>query len=383
MSIEAEFQKLFAGRPEVWRAPGRVNLMGEHTDYTGGLVLPVALSWEAQVAAAAREDSILRMTSEAFRETVEFSISEMPVHRQGHWSDYVLGVAHQLRRRDLLSQGADLLIRSTVPVGAGLSSSAALEVAVASALLGLAGATLSRLDLAKLCQDAEVGFVGTQCGIMDMFVSLTARADHATLIDCTRLESRFVPLPGNLTILVIDSGVRHALASGEYNQRRASCEEGLHLLQREGVAAESLAELSGLALEKHAEVLGPLLHRRLRHVVSENARVRATAQALEAGNLETLGRLFAESQLSLRDDYEVSCSELDLLCAIAARHEAVIGARMTGGGFGGSVVVLTRSSAGLGASILKAYRDASGLRGAVLEVVAASGASRLPHSLKN
>jgi galactokinase len=268
-------------------------------------------------------------------------------------------------------------------VGAGLSSSAALEVAAASALLGLAGKTISNLELAKLCQDAEVGFVGTKCGIMDMFVSITAREKHATLIDCGKLEARFVPLPEDLTVLVVDTGVRHQLASGEYNQRRASCEEGLRLLQKQGLALEALGELSLPALESCEEVLGPLLYRRLHHVVSENARVAATVEALEAGKIEALQPIFAQSHASLRDDYEVSCPELDLLCEIAASHAAVLGVRMTGGGFGGSVVVLTRSPEGLGASILKAYSEASGLPGAILEVAAAAGASRLPQPIKN
>lgn len=383
MSIATEFRERFGAPAEVWRAPGRVNLIGEHTDYTGGFVLPIALPWETQVAAAAREDPTLRIFAEAYQETVSFSLAEMPEHRQGHWSDYILGVAHQLRARKMLPTGADLLIRSTVPVGAGLSSSAALEVAAASALLGLAGKTISNLELAKLCQDAEVGFVGTKCGIMDMFVSITAREKHATLIDCGKLEARFVPLPEDLTVLVVDTGVRHQLASGEYNQRRASCEEGLRLLQKQGLALEALGELSLPALESCEEVLGPLLYRRLHHVVSENARVAATVEALEAGKIEALQPIFAQSHASLRDDYEVSCPELDLLCEIAASHAAVLGVRMTGGGFGGSVVVLTRSPEGLGASILKAYSEASGLPGAILEVVAAAGASRLPQPIKN
>ncbi|MDG1401109.1 MAG: galactokinase [Candidatus Binatia bacterium] len=383
MSIVAKFRERFAAPAGVWRAPGRVNLIGEHTDYTGGLVLPIALPWETQVAAAARADGTLRVFAEAYQETVEFSLSTMPEQRQGHWSDYVLGVAHQLRRRKMLSTGADLLIESTLPPGAGLSSSAALEVAVASALLSLSEETLSNLELAKLCQEAEAGFVGTACGIMDMFVSITARERHATLIDCQQLTSRFVPLPEDLTILVVDTGVRHQLASGEYNQRRASCEEGLRRLRAEGLALVALADLPLADLERHEAVLGTLLYRRLRHVVSENARVRATVAALEAGNLDALRPLFAQSQASLRDDYEVSCPELDLLCEIATNQPGVLGARLTGGGFGGSVVVLTRSPGGLGDAILKAYRESAGLPGSVLEVVASPGASRLPLTAKN
>jgi len=377
MSMEEEFRKRFGTLPIVWRAPGRVNLIGEHTDYNGGLVLPIALPWETRVAGAPREDGVLRVFAETYDETVEFSLFELPGGPRGHWSDYVLGVAHELQRRELLPAGADLWIQSTIPAGAGLSSSAALEVAVASTLLELAEKQLSRLDLARLCQAAEVGFVGTECGIMDMFVSLTAREKHATLIDCRRLESRFVPLPDDLTVLVVDTGVRHELASGEYNQRRASCNEGLAGLQEAGVAIEVLADLSLPVLENHAHVLSPLVFRRLRHVVTENARVVETVAALEAGRLERLASLFAQSQASLRDDYEVSCKELDLLCEIAGRQEGVLGARMTGGGFGGSVVVLTRNPEGLGESIGNAYAQAAGVRTSVLHVVAATGASRL------
>ena len=381
--MEAKFGERFGSEPKVWRAPGRVNLIGEHTDYNGGLVLPIALPWETRVAGAVRKDPILRVFAETYGETVELPLASLPEQRRGHWSDYVVGVGRELQRRSMLPTGADLWIRSTIPVGAGLSSSAALEVSVASALLGLAGKELSGLELARLCQDAEVGFVGTECGIMDMYVSITARQGHATLIDCHRLESRFVPLPEDLTVLVVDSGVRHELASGEYNLRRASCLEGLGCLQDRGVDIEVLAELSLPVLESHADVLDPLVYRRLRHVVTENDRVVATVKALETGSLAALTSLFAQSQASLRDDYEVSCPQLDMLCDIARQHAAVLGARTTGGGFGGSVVVLTQSPEGLGASILKAYREASGMAGRVLEVVAAEGASQLPPPSKN
>lgn len=323
------FKARFGERPHIFQAPGRVNLIGEHTDYNDGFVLPAAIEFSTLAAVAPRADRILLAHSENFSETAELDLDSSAPHPRGHWSDYVLGVAVMLQREGFRLHGANLLIRSDVPAGAGLSSSAALEVAVALAVLP---EPIERTRLAKLCQQAEHEFARVQCGIMDQFIACHARAGNALLLDCRSLEYRHVPLPPGVKIVIANSMVRHALASGEYNRRRAECAEAAAYF-RKSLRDVSLAELT------HAP-LPEIVWRRARHVVTENARVLLAYAALQSGDLAAFGKLMYESHVSLRDDYEVSCAELDTLVEIAGEVAGVYGSRMTGGGFGGCTVSL-------------------------------------------
>jgi len=340
--LEKAFISLFGGSPRIFRAPGRVNLIGEHTDYNDGFVMPAAIAFFTWVAAVPRGDRKVVVNSQNFSEQLEFDLDRVQRRRGHHWGDYVVGVARILETGGHRIPGANLLIRGSVPIGAGLSSSASLEVAVGAALLDLAGKTADLKEIALLCQRAENEFVGARCGIMDQFVVSHGREGKALLLDCRSLEHKLLPLSGAPCLVICNTMVRHSVASGEYNTRRAECDEGVRLLAkyRPGIKA-----LRDVGLPEFAELVGglpPTVMRRCRHVISENARVEESALALERGDLEIFGKLMAESHASLRDDFEVSCQELDLMVELASKVEGVYGARMTGGGFGGCTVNLVR-----------------------------------------
>jgi len=342
------FRARFGGTPRVYRAPGRVNLIGEHTDYNDGFVLPAALALSCWVAAALRDDGRMVVRSEDLGKEYEWDVASTDATPAHSWSDYVQGVALMFgralgKKRDTGDQdmrGVSILIQSDVPMGAGLSSSAAIEVAVARALIDLAGAPMEPTEVARLCQRAENEFVGARCGIMDQFIACHARLGHALLLDCRSLESRPVSLPSHVRLVACNTMVRHSIASGEYNRRRAECEEGVKELARRLPGLRSLRDLDLAVLDREGRELPDTIRRRCRHVVSENARVDRAARALEEGDLEIVGALMADSHRSLRDDYEVSCAELDLMVGLARETSGVYGARMTGGGFGGCTVNL-------------------------------------------
>jgi galactokinase len=345
--VRRVFRELFgAGRVRCFRAPGRVNLIGEHTDYNGGFVLPMAIDRAATVAAAPRADRRVRAHSVNLGETAEFDLDRPGRVRRGLWLDYVEGVARSLLQRGARLGGADLVVSSDVPAGAGLSSSAALEVSTGMALAAVSGAQVGALELALAGQEAEHTYVGTKCGIMDQLTATRGRAGHALLIDCRTLEATPIPLDTSETAVVIcDTHVRHELASSAYNERRADCERGVELLREVLPNVEALRDVTVADLERYGARLPETVRRRCRHVVTENARTLAAAEALRAGRTDELGRLMWQSHDSLRDDYEVSCAELDALVEIAAGVSGVAGARMTGGGFGGSTVNLVRPRA--------------------------------------
>jgi galactokinase len=340
--LRETFRRLFGGgEPRCFRAPGRVNLIGEHTDYNGGFVLPMALDRGTTVAAAPRADRRVRAHSVNLDDTAEFDLDRPGAARRGAWFDYVEGVAQSLVRRGARLRGADLVIESDVPAGAGLSSSAALEVSAGMALVAVSGQRVSLEELALVGQEAEHTYVGTMCGIMDQLTAACGREGHALLIDCRTLETTPIPLDTSETAVVVcDSRVKHELASSAYNERRADCERGVELLGRVLPAVAALRDVSVEDLQRYGHLLPETVLRRCRHVVTENARTLAAAEALRAGSVEGLGRLMWQSHESLRDDYEVSCAELDGLVEIAAGVPGVAGARMTGGGFGGSTVNL-------------------------------------------
>ncbi|MBX3278391.1 MAG: galactokinase [Acidobacteria bacterium] len=342
--LSAEFEARFGRRPRIFSAPGRVNLIGEHTDYNDGLVLPMAIDRRTYVCAAPREDNRIRAVSKAYPHAVEFEIdAHLPVIDD--WGSLVRGVAAHFLREGRRITGADLLIASEVPVGAGLSSSAAFGIGVGYALLSVAGEMIDPVDLAETIQRAEQEYRGARCGIMDQYISCFGIAGHALLIDCRSLEYRAVPIPADRTrIVVCDTMVRHNLALGEYNARRAECEFGVELLASQRSEIASLRDATMSDLDAAQTLLPEHVYRRCRHVIAENERTDTAARALEAGNLEIFGQLMYESHASLRDDYEVSCRELDLLVEAARVCNGVYGARMTGGGFGGSVVAMVETA---------------------------------------
>ncbi len=334
-----------AGGVRVFRAPGRVNLIGEHTDYNLGFVLPIALDLACYVAAADVPDGFLRVYSEEKRESREWRAQDIGSLEPSHdWSDYVAGVARELVRADYHIAPKSLLIRSTVPEGSGLSSSAALEVSSALALLG--DQPMDPLSLAQLCRGAEVRFVGMPCGIMDQYVSVFAREHAALQIDCRSLESQAVDLPDGIEIIAVNTMVKHALGQSAYKQRTEECAAAIEMLRRLDPMVRSLRDVTVALLETAAPSMPHAIARRARHVVTENERVGRFVGASRRGDLELMGRLMAESHASLRQDYEVSCPELDFLVDTSLGITGVLGARMTGGGFGGCTVNLLRRGAG-------------------------------------
>ncbi len=379
MSLADSFRQLFGQPPRLFRAPGRVNLIGEHTDYNDGFVMPAAIELYCQVAIAGREDRRLAIRSENLQETAEVDLDQSQPQRRKRWSDYVQGVAVVLEQSGYRLRGANLLIHSEVPIGSGLSSSAAVEVAGGLALLANSGVELNRLDLARLCQRAENEFVGARCGIMDQFTACFGQAKHALLLDCRSLEYRPLPLPAGVELVICDSGVRHELAGGEYNARRAQCEAGVRALARHQPGVRALRDATLEDLERNRSELGEVIYRRCRHVVTENARALQAAAALERGDLREFGRLMGESHRSLRFDYEVSCPELDLLVDLAGNQKGVYGARLTGAGFGGCTINLVEAAQveAVRHSVSRSYQEATGRMAGIYVSEAASGAGEV------
>lgn len=341
--LKQKFVETYGGEPRLFSAPGRVNLIGEHTDYNGGFVLPMAIEYRTTVAAAAREnDRLILVRSLNFNEEYEIDLNQPEQRRRGSWLDFVEGVARVLEREERIKlRGANLLISSDVPTGAGLSSSAALEISVGSALAGVSNQTIDKVRLALAGQAAEHEFVGTNVGIMDQYISALAEKGHALLIDCRSLEAEQVPFDSDdLAVVICNSNVKHELASSEYNARRRECERGVEILREFLPEIKQLRDVSREDFERYESNLPDIIRKRCRHVVSEIERTLRGVQALKKNDFAEFGRLMRLSHISLRDDYQVSCAELDALVEIAESCEFVFGARMTGGGFGGSTVNL-------------------------------------------
>lgn len=326
-----------------FRAPGRVNLIGEHTDYNDGFVMPAAIDFSTTVTVTPRADRVVTVFSHNFSETAEFDLDDLNPKPARHWSDYVRGVAVTLERAGHRLNGATLRVNGEVPIGSGLSSSAAIEVATALALLENSGLSLNRVELARICQRAENEFVGMHCGIMDQFISCCGQEGKALLLDCRSLEYKLLPLPEEARLVICNTMVKHELAAGEYNKRRTECEAGVNHFAKGRPAVRALRDVTEFELEAARADLPELVYRRCRHVITENARVLEAASALEQGDLDRFGELMEQSHRSLREDYEVSCAELDLLVLLAQRVRGVFGARMTGGGFGGCTVNLVNA----------------------------------------
>ncbi len=358
------FNEKFGGAPSLFRAPGRVNLIGEHTDYNDGFVMPAALEMSTWVAI--RKAPGRRVSAHALlvNETVTFDLDEADPKRRGQWADYVRGVAVMLERAGHRLGGAEMTIGSDVPLGAGLSSSAALEVAVGAAMLGVSGRNLDLTQLALIAQQAENEFIGMRCGIMDQFISCHGKAGHALMLDCRSLDYRLAPMNPSAKLVICNSMVHHAHAGGEYNLRRKDCELGVEELSKVIDGVRALRDVTPAQLERHRNVLPETTYRRCRHIVTENERVLRSLAALNAGDLKLFGRLMNQSHASMRDDFEITCKELDILADLAWKTPGVLGSRMTGGGFGGCTVSLVEAEAveRFIADVPRAYEAATGIK---------------------
>ena len=337
--VLASFRREFGEPAVVVRSPGRVNLIGEHTDYNQGFVLPAAVDRGITMALRARSDRRYVLHALDLGQRLEGDLMPLAPHPE-RWPNYLLGVLDQLQKAGHRLGGFELVYGGDLPMGAGMSSSAALECGLAFALNELFGLGLDRLTLAKLSQAAEHSFVGVKCGIMDQMASLMSRKDHVMMLDCRDLSCRFVPFHSSVTITLCDTQVARALAESGYNQRRSQCEAGVALLRKHAPAVHSLRDVSLELLDSHRAELDPIVSRRCRYVIEENGRVVAACQALEQGDLKTLGHLMNQSHRGLSRDYEVSCPELDVLAEAAAALPGVLGARMMGAGFGGCTINL-------------------------------------------
>jgi galactokinase len=371
IDIIQEFEEIFGCPPAtVVRAPGRVNLIGEHTDYNDGYVLPVAIDRSILVAAAPRPDRQVVLHALDFDQQAEFSLDDIRHDAQHPWSNYQRGVAFFLQKRGFELPGVNAVISGDIPVGSGLSSSAAVEVAAAYTWQVLSGFPLNRVELALLCQQAENEFVGMKCGIMDQFISALGQRDHALLIDCRTLEHEGVKLRVGessscppATIVVCDTMKRRGLVDSEYNARRRECEEGVRLLRKHLPEIKALRDVSPAQFERYKGDLPEVVRRRCRHIVYENERVLQSVGALRGNDLATFGRLMNESHVSLRDDYQVSCQELNVMVEAAWRAEGVYGSRLTGAGFGGCTVSLVSREAveRFRAQVAAEYQAATGI----------------------
>ena len=372
------FAQRFGGRPEgLAAAPGRVNLIGEHTDYNDGFVMPMAIDRHAVVAWRRRPDRVLRAHSVTFAEAAGTSLEELAPAPGRGWFAYVAGAAWALEREGLRLPGLDLVVDGTVPVGAGLSSSAALEVAVARACCAAAGAGWDPVRMALACQRAEHEFVGTRCGVMDQFAAACSRAGCALLLDCRSLATEAVPLPPGATVVVMDTGASRALAGSAYNARRASCQRAVEALRHDAPHVRTLRDVTLEQLEACRSQLDETTWRRARHVVEEIERPRALADSLRHGDLRLAGRLMDASHQSLRTLYDVSSAELDHIVSLARAHAGCFGARMTGAGFGGCAIALVQEGAAADfiATVEAAYNAAGGPTGTLFACRPVAGAS--------
>jgi galactokinase len=364
----------------LFRAPGRVNLVGEHTDYSGGFCMPAAINFETRIAASPRSDRRLKLRSVEFGETVEIDLDAPLPERKNHWSSYCLGVLWSLREAGFDTPGAALTITGDVPQGAGLSSSASLEVATATALLGLAGATIPGPQLAKICQRAENDFVGAPCGIMDQFISANGRQGSALILDTRALTFELAPIPQHLRLVIANSMVKHSVAEGgEYALRRREVEEAAATIAAHNPTVQELRDATLADLEACKPRLSEAAYKRARHVISDSQRVLDGLALLRAGDIAAFGQLLNAAHASYRDDFEASCAECDLLQQIGSEQPGCYGSRLTGGGFGGCVVNLVEADAAerFAETLRTRYLDQTGIRAEVYLCSTADGAGEI------
>ena len=369
----------FGVAERAFQAPGRVNLIGEHTDYTGGLVMPAAIDFNTVAVVGPTKGGRSVIHSVDFKKEFEFDASALPEKAKHDWTDYPAGVLWSLKQSGVVTPQFTMTLQGDVPLGAGLSSSASIEVAVALAALALAGKSMALTDVALACKKAENGFVGAQSGIMDQYIACCGVKDHALVIDTRDLGSRAVPLPSDVRLVICNSMVKHSHAGGEYNERRAEVEEGSRALR---AANPDIHELRDARLEDLEEARGSMSENaflRCRHIITENVRVEEAATALAAGDMKRMGELMAEAHASYRDDFAASCPEVDLLVELAAAEPGLIGARLTGGGFGGCTVNLVEAAhaEAFRRDIHSAYLERAGIDAEIYLCQAAAGASGL------
>lgn len=369
----------FGREPQIFLAPGRVNLIGEHTDYADGFVMPAAIDFATLAAISPAGDGHATLFSRNFDESVARSLDAIGTHGSHHWSDYPFGVLSILQQEGIKVPGFHLTLDGDVPLGAGLSSSASIEVASMLAMLHIAGTELPLPKVALLCQRAENDYVGAPCGIMDQFVSCCGASDHALLLDCRSLDYRLAPIPKHLSLVICNTMVKHSHAGGEYGSRRAEVEEGTIVLKRHRPEIRLLRDATLDDLRRWGHEMPPIVLRRSRHIITENTRTVAAADALEANDLATLGRLMAEAHASYRDDFEASCPEADIMVELANKQEGCVGARLTGGGFGGCTVNLVESARAqqFAANISAAYEEATGIHPEIYQSRASAGAHQV------
>jgi galactokinase len=376
--LSKQFASQFGASPAfVARAPGRVNLIGEHTDYNDGFVLPIAIDRDVALIGAPRDDGRVRVYSTDFNQRAEFSLDRIDHDAQHEWSNYLRGVADVLTQAGYALRGFDAVMKGDVPIASGLSSSAATEMATVMALTAASQGTPSALKIdgakaAQFSQRAENQFVGVNCGIMDQFISSLGKAQHALMIDCRSLGYELVPMPSGATVLVVDTTAPRTLAGSAYNQRRAECEEGARLL-----GARSLRDITAAEFDRRAGELPPVIAKRCAHVVHESQRVLDAVGALKHDDVKTFGALMFQSHESLRDLYEVSSKELDAVVDIARGEPGVYGARMTGAGFGGCAIALVQDqhAGALARKVQAEYPRRTGRTPNVYACVASDGAS--------
>lgn len=332
-----QFEKHYGYSAELLiQAPGRVNLIGEHTDYNDGFVLPCAIDYSTIVASKKRSDYLVNIIAIDFNGKDHFQLDQPIVQSEHGWANYVRGVFKYVQETHPNFTGVDLIIHGNVPLGAGLSSSAALEVSIATTIKTLYNLPIDPKDLAKVCQKAENKFVGMNCGIMDQFISTLGEQDHALLVDCRSLETKSISMPKNLSVVIINSNVKHGLVDSEYNLRRQQCEEAASILN-----VSKLRDATIELLEKHKDEMSDVVYRRARHIITENARTVDAAKALINNDIVTMSRLMQAGHLSMKDDFEITVPAVDCLVDIVkAEIGNKGGVRMTGGGFGGCVVAL-------------------------------------------
>lgn len=375
------FKEHLGGEPEIMmRAPGRVNLIGEHTDYNDGFVLPVAIDRDIMVAARGRDNGLAKLYSLDYDATIEFSLDDIQYDSENKWSNYTKGVASLLKEDGYEIRGLEAAITGNVPLGAGLSSSAALEVAMAMVFQKLNELEIDPVKMALLCQKAENQFVGVNCGIMDQFISRMGQKNHALLLDCRELEYDLVSLElDGVKIVVCNTGVERGLVDSEYNKRRSECERGVALLEDFLPGIQALRDVDIADFHKYKNHLPEITDMRCGYVIEENTRVLESVQALTEGDLIRFGILMNESHIGLRDEYEVSCPELDKMVTIAWSTEGVLGSRMTGAGFGGCTVSLVLEDAveELVARVNKEYPEQTGLQPEIYVCTAEDGAGSI------
>lgn len=336
-NVRSAHAETFGAHATVSSAPARVNLIGEHTDYTGGFVMPMAIGFTTAAAISPRNDSTINFHSANYKESRNFALKSLEIKPQGHWSDYVAGVAWSLTKAGIVLPGFDMTIEGDVPLGAGLSSSASIEVAAAMAMLSLAGVQIELKELATLCRRAENEYVGAKSGIMDQFIVAGGVEHRAMMLDCRSLEYELLPLPDEIRFIIANSMVKHSVASGGYGDRRDEVEAGQAVL-RARYGRDLLRDASLEELESCRGEMSPESFRRCRHIITENQRVLEARKALLAGDLTQFGQLLVKAHASMRDDFAASCPEVDALVEIALQQPECIGARITGGGFGGCTV---------------------------------------------